>query len=194
MQAKVAERPPPTKVVQDKLLYGVPLFLTQLAELLKIETTSSTPAPVSAIGISATRHGNELLRMGFSVGQVVHTYGDVCQAVTELAHDVNFTITTDEFHSLNRALDNAIAEAVTEYGRERESEIAADEKRSGLASDEQRGLLCTALTAWQMLTQGTVGVRGSTGSVLTRSLEGLRTLYNRSPGALAIPDPKTILD
>ena len=193
MQAKVAERPPPTKPTQETLLYGVPLFLTQLAALLKAESTTSTPGPVAAIGISASQHGNELLRMGFSVGQVVHTYGDVCQAVTELAHDVNFTITTDEFHSLNRALDNAIAEAVTEYGRERDSDISSGKnKRVDLAS-EQRRLLYSALIAWEMLKAGTVGINGSTGALLNSSLEGLRNLNNRSDLAEPIPEPSTIV-
>jgi len=38
--------------------------------------------------------------MGFTVSQVVHDYGDACQAVTELAEAMNASITTDEFHTL----------------------------------------------------------------------------------------------
>ena len=47
--------------------------------------------------------------------QVVHDYGDLCQAVTELAFERNAGIAVGEFHTLNRLLDNAIAAAVTEY-------------------------------------------------------------------------------
>ena len=43
--------------------------------------------------------------------------GDICQAVTELALEQHAPITTEEFHTLNRCLDTAIAEAVTEHGR-----------------------------------------------------------------------------
>jgi len=47
---------------------------------------------------------------GYRVDQVVHDYGDVCQAVTELARERRVPITVDEFQILNRMLDNAIAE------------------------------------------------------------------------------------
>jgi hypothetical protein len=51
------------------------------------------------------------------VSQVVHDYGDICQAITELALDQKAPITVKEFHTLNRCLDAAIAEAVTEHAR-----------------------------------------------------------------------------
>ena len=31
---------------------------------------------------SACLHGSDLLRQGFTVSQVVHDYGDVCQSIT----------------------------------------------------------------------------------------------------------------
>jgi hypothetical protein len=191
--AKVAARAP--KAAKQNELSGVPVFLTQLSEVLRAEASSSTPMPVSsAIGKSATQHGNDLLRMGFTVGQVVHGYGDVCQAITELAQVKKFTITTDEFHSLNRALDDAIAEAVTEYGRQREANIsAAETERLGSHADEQRDPLSSAILAWQMLLKGTVGVGGSTGAVLNKSLEALRTIHNRLHPARPIPDPTSIV-
>ena len=63
-------------------------------------------------------HGHELLLQGFTVSQVVHDYGDVCQAITELAVEMNAPISTDDFRMLNKCLDDAIAGAVTEFGRE----------------------------------------------------------------------------
>jgi CheY-like chemotaxis protein len=38
--------------------------------------------------------------LGFTVSQVVHDYGDICQAVSELAIEQNAPITTDEFKTL----------------------------------------------------------------------------------------------
>ena len=37
------------------------------------------------MGVSATAHGEELLNLGFSIDQVVHDYGDLCRAITDLA-------------------------------------------------------------------------------------------------------------
>ena len=95
---------------------GLPLFLTQLSETLRLET-SETPFPTSAIGIAAEAHGKELVEGGYSVSQVVHDYGDICQAITELALEQKAPISVKEFHTLNRCLDAAIAEAVTEHAR-----------------------------------------------------------------------------
>jgi hypothetical protein len=54
---------------------------------------------------------------GYTVSQAVHDYGDICQAITELALEQKAPITVKEFHTLNRCLDTAIAEAVTEQAR-----------------------------------------------------------------------------
>jgi len=50
-------------------------------------------------------HGGELFSDGVSVGQVVHDYGDLCQAVTDLAIEQNATVSATEFRTLNRCLD-----------------------------------------------------------------------------------------
>ena len=42
-----------------------------------------------AIGATAAIHGGHLLEQGFTVSQVVHGYGDVCQALTELAQETD---------------------------------------------------------------------------------------------------------
>ena len=88
---KVAKRFEPTETLAT-VDHGVPLFLQQLVETLQVEQgthlresdSQPTPAP-TAIGRAAALHGAELLRRGFSVDQVVHDYGDVCQCVTALA-------------------------------------------------------------------------------------------------------------
>ena len=67
------------------------------------------------IGESAKKHGQDLLLQGFTIEQVVHDYGDVCQSVTDLAVEMGAPISTDDFRTLNRCLDNAIAGAVTEF-------------------------------------------------------------------------------
>ena len=70
-----------------------------------------------AIGESAARHGGELLALGFSVSQVVHAYGDICQAITKIALAKDVPISVGEFQILNRSLDDAIAGALTEHAR-----------------------------------------------------------------------------
>jgi len=178
-RAKVAMRsiPPPTEAEID---HGVPVFLDQLCDALRLGQATSPE-----IARSAIKHGHDLLRQGFTVSQVVHDYGDVCQAVTELAVELNAPISTDDFRTLNRCLDDAIAGAVTEYGRERnqsgiDGESARGSERLGFFAHELRNLLNTALMAFEVLKTGNVGVAGSTGTVLHRTLIASHSLVTRS--------------
>jgi signal transduction histidine kinase len=178
-RAKVARRsvPAPTKAEID---HGVPVFLDQLGDALRL-SLNATPE----IGKSAIQHGHDLLRQGFTVSQVVHDYGDICQAITELAVELNAPVSTDDFRMLNRCLDEAIAGAVTQYTRERnqsamDGESARGGERLGFFTHELRNLTNSAIVAFEVLKTGNVGVAGSTGAVLHRSLMGLRALIGRS--------------
>jgi signal transduction histidine kinase len=175
---KLTARPWPAASAQE-LEHGVPLFLTQLSDTLRsaLSPTSSTAQSDADITAGATRHGRELLGLGFTVSQVVHDYGDICQAVTELAIEAEAPITTEEFKTLNRCLDTAIAEAVTEHARiTAQSRSHEESERVGHLAHETRNLLQTALLAYDTLKRGTVAINGSTGAVLGRSLTGLRDL------------------
>ena len=177
-RVKVAARsvPPPTEVEID---HGVPVFLDQLKNALRLGVVTNPE-----IGRSAIKHGHDLLLQGFTVSQVVHDYGDVCQAITELAGELNAPISTDDFRTLNRCLDDAIAGAVTEYGRERNQSIldetARGNERAGFLAHELRNLLNTAIVAFEVLQTGNVGVGGSTARVVQRSLLGARSLIGQS--------------
>ena len=176
---RVATRPPSahTEAAVD---YGVPLFLDQL-----VNTLRSNGQPNPDIGTSAALHGHELLLKGFSVSQVVHDYGDVCQTITELALETGAPIDTADFRTLNRCLDEAIAGAVTVYGREREQSSLDEQadrgnQRTGFFTHEVRNLVNTAIVAFEVLKTGNIGIGGSTGAVLQRSLTNLQALINRS--------------
>jgi hypothetical protein len=113
---RAAPRPTDTE-----LQTGIPLFLDQLIGALGNPSAPPTPE----ITASATKHGSDLLGMGFSVSQVVHDYGGLCQAITELAIDRKASIGAEEFQILNGCLDDAIAQAVTEFERQREQAVSS---------------------------------------------------------------------
>jgi len=200
-RTKVALRTSP-KVTAEELAFGVPYFLEQLIGSLRAqelagpergsppevprgERSSPSNEGSSTLEEVAALHGGELLRQGVAVDQVVHAYGDVCQAVTDLAFERDLPITVDEFRTLNRCLDNAIAGAVTQFMHEHDCEIAdrqASElsKRQGFLTHELRNLISTATLAVSAIKLGKVGMAGATGAVLDRSLAGLRALVDRS--------------
>jgi hypothetical protein len=160
-RAKVAKRstPPPTEAEID---HGVPLFLDQLCKELR-----HGPSQTHEISKSAMEHGHDLLLQEFTISQVVHDYGDVCQSVTDLAVELAAPISTDDFRTLNRCLDDAIAGAVTQFAREQ------DVTRDG-ESHQLENLTNAAITAFEVLRTGNVGVGGSTGAVVQRNLMAIR--------------------
>jgi signal transduction histidine kinase len=194
---KVTQRSAP-RVTHAELTHGIPLFLDQLIRTLQAEQTSDPMSSrkvsgrsgggsmeKSELGATAALHGRELMQHGFTVEQVVHDYGDLCQAITDLAFERQARIETDEFRTLNRCLDNAIAEAVTEFSYQRYSVLTNDgvqalNERLGFLAHELRNLLHTAALAFTAMKLGNVGMNGATGAVLERSLIGLRTLVDRS--------------
>jgi signal transduction histidine kinase len=180
-RAKVASRPTPP-VTSIELETGVPLFLDQLISTLHIEeSTAARPPSDGQIGLSAARHGKALQEIGFTPAQVIHDYGDLCQAITELAVKLDAPITADEFHTLNRCLDEAMAEAISEFGHDREQQVAHDEtERLDIFAHELRNLLNNSALAIEILQSGRVGIRGSTGTMLGRNLGRIRDLIDRS--------------
>jgi signal transduction histidine kinase len=194
--AKVGRRAAPR--TNAELGHGVRLFIDQLAETLRLDAASYTLESLqvsgpgggempdnSEIGNTAAKHGNELQQRGFTVEQVVHDYGDLCQAITELAIERSAQVTADEFRTLNRCLDNAIASAVTEFGRQRDLTISeerarATSERLGYFAHELRNLLGSAMLALTAIKMGKAGFAGATAAALDRSLLGLRDLIDRT--------------
>lgn len=178
-RARVAQRTCP-KPSAAELANGIPVFLDQLASALRT-AESSTVVAHGPLAESAGRHGLDLFHMGITIAQVVHDYGDVCQTITELAVEQGAAISASEFQTLNLCLDDAIAEAVTQFARQREAAIAErGTERLGMLAHELRNLLNTATLSFELITSGKVAAGGSTALVHRRSLLGLRDLIDRS--------------
>ena len=194
---KLAQRPS-TRAEGAQMEFGVPVFLDEVIRTLRMEQTSTpmrsrrvsgrsggSSDSLSEIGETAAAHGRELMQHGYTIDQVVHDYGDLCQAITDLAFEQDQAVQIDEFRTLNRCLDNAIAGAVTEFSYQRDAQAAerqalALNHRIGYFAHELRNLLNTATMALTVLKKGSVGIGGATGALLDRSLVGLRNLIDRS--------------
>lgn len=190
-RAKVSARPAP-RASSVELETGVPLFLDQLITTLREQEATGAESGDCDIRLSATQHGKALQAIGFTAAQVIHDYGDICQAITGLAVALDAPITAREFHTFNRCLDAAMAEAVTEFGHRRDSAITEEEsQRQAFFAHELRNLLGSSILAFEILSGGSVGIGGSTGRLLGRNLTRMRDLIDRS---LAEVHPKTGID
>jgi hypothetical protein len=90
--------------------------VSALSETLRLETTA-TPFPTAASDASVADRGADLLTLGFTVGQVIGDYGEICQAITAVAGQYDATVTAGELLVLHHCLDTAIAGALTEHAR-----------------------------------------------------------------------------
>lgn len=82
----------------EQLKLGLPLFYGQLVKVLEEKLSKNPP---DALLLAAAAHGQEFLRLGYSLSHVVHAYGAMCQAITELAAIKNANISPIEFNVLN---------------------------------------------------------------------------------------------
>lgn len=173
-KAKVAERVGPAAGEAEND-HGVPLFLEQLCQELR-----QGPSKTRDIRESAMAHGHDLLLQEFTISEVVHNYGDICQSVTDLAVELAANITTADFRTMNRCLDDAIAGAVTQFAREQDATREGETYKLG-------NLTNAAIAAFEVLRTGKVGVGGSTGEVVHRNLMALRDALTVAPATIAEP-------
>jgi signal transduction histidine kinase len=207
---KVAQRPQRAATMQQ-LIHGIPIFLEQLTRTLRAEergeaaegkrisgASGGDSVVLSEIGLSAAAHGKELLEMGFSVDQVVHDYGDLCQAITDLAVERDAPFSIEEFRTLNRCLDNAIADAVTEFSFQRDIARSKEQalevnQRIGFLVHELRNALATATLAVKALEMTNMPLGGATGAVLKRSLDALQKLIDKTIAEVRVePQPASV--
>ena len=133
----------------------------------------------------ADRYWRLILREhGLTIDQVVHDYGDLCQAMTELALEKNAPISVDEFHTFNRCLDDAIADAVSAYSGYGISPLP---QAGAATAQELRVLIDTAVHTFAAMKRGDVALKGSTSTLHERCLIGLRNVIDRDFPAYVEP-------
>ena len=196
-----------TLASSDQLKQGPPIFFQQLLDILLLKRPAVTKPAANEAGVakaakdsdepamaraagkpeeekvanSAGLHGLEMLRLGYTLSHVVHAYGAMCQAITELATKKEVPISTTSFHDLNQCLDIAIAGSVTTYQNLRNTQEKSREvEQLGALAHEMRNALSTATISVQLARSGTVGLSGSTGQVLDRSLKRMGELIDQS--------------
>ena len=187
------------KIAEHELAQGIPVFFDQLIAVLTCEQHApqssangqhGTANGTHDMGVSTAIHetamqqGHDLLEQGFTLEQVVRNYGDVCQAITSLAFETGAPIAVDEFRTLNRCLDNAIAGAVMQHARHSaQADFRGTEAwsaRLGPLAHELRNYLQTATLVVAAIKSGNIGISGATGAVLDRSLLGMRSLIDHA--------------
>jgi signal transduction histidine kinase len=196
-RVRAAQRPVRGATPQQ-LKNGVPMFLDQIVTLLDAQQTAESmgrqevsrsaggeSSSSSPIGKSAARHGQALFALGYSIEQVVRYYGDLCQSIMDLAYEREAQFPVSDFRTLNNCLDNAIADAATEFSYRRDLRASENQalemnEQLGILADDLRSQLGTAALAFAAARTGSLNLSGATGSLLERSLINLQNLINTS--------------
>ena len=172
---------------------GLPQFYEYLIRELEREAEGYPKRSKRKHGPNSTAlHGKELSRLGYTVSQVVHGYGVLCQAITELAEDSRVAITAGEFSTLNLSLDVAIADAVTGFSKHLSTEGVDSDQRMGVLIHELRNALAAATVAHSLVKKGVVGVGGSTNALLERNLNRMRDILDRSFSEVRMHNDKAV--
>ena len=177
---------------------GIPSILDQLIDMLRGERVTARRRNILVFGRSgasnarkprvdapASQHGRDLLRNGFPVEEVVYGYGDLCQAVTDLAVEHNAMIQPREFRTLNYCLDQAIADALSSYSARPHTPPASDDavqrlyERFGFFVHELRNHLQTA-TAALAASRAENTFSPAAAAVVDRSMSRMRNLVRCS--------------
>jgi hypothetical protein len=183
--------------LQTAALGHISVFFDQLIDALHVEhgTASesgqtnekiTSPAPAVRLSKSAFSHGNELRESNLTIGAVVRNYGNICQAITGYAVEVNATIDPAEFRTLNWCLDEAIAQAVIAFTALEPPEVRSlkgvqlkrEAQLDGFAS--MIGHIERMTSAVAAIHTGRVGINGATSELLDSSLSAMRDLVMRA--------------
>jgi hypothetical protein len=118
-----------SRIVSRDLDDGGSLFYDELIGLMHRDQPFELHAEKGIHTLQSEKRGKEYRRLGYTISEVVSGYGNLCQAITQLATHRGNEITSREFRQLNLSLDTAIAEAVTEYAKARLVECSDLETR-----------------------------------------------------------------
>lgn len=100
-------------ILRPILLNTLPAFFDNLAEAL----TPDYPRPLATSNSNiASAHGSERARMtGYGPGQIIHEYQLFREVFASVAEKEQITLTSAEWLVINRSIDTAVRESVTEF-------------------------------------------------------------------------------
>jgi signal transduction histidine kinase len=156
-----------------ELVDHLPTFVDEIASALRDDAGLPPNGPVPEDSPAAAVHGEQRLRLGFSLAAVVREYGALRDAIVATARDAGAQPTFRELDVLSDAIITGIAHAVTEYAQQRDAELLrlANEHFAFIAH-ELRNPLSSATVALQLLKQqGAIPTEGRAVRALERGLK-----------------------
>lgn len=165
-----------------ELIDHLPTFVGEIVSALRDDAGLPAPGPLPEASATAAEHGEQRLRLGFSLDQVVREYGALRNAIVATARDSGAQISFRELEVVADATITGIARAVTEYTQQRDAELLrhANEHFAFIAH-EIRNPLSTAMTALAVMKQkGEIPSEGRAVRALERALRSTSELIDQT--------------
>jgi signal transduction histidine kinase len=164
----------PAAMPRRELVDHLPVFLGEVAEALRLRESPDESR-------TAAQHGVQRLGLGFSLESVVREYGALREAIVEEAATAGVAMDTRERETVFECIVTGIADAVSEYQRQRDAELQRQmSEHFAFIAHELRNPLGTALTALAMLRDREKITDERLARYLERSLTRMHDLIDRT--------------
>jgi signal transduction histidine kinase len=172
----------PESMLTAELVDHLPGFLDEIVAALRAEAGLRTVEQVPEQSETASGHGEQRLRLGFSLDAVVREYGALRDAIVETSLAAGSPITLAELQSVFSSTIVGISRAVSEYARQRDAEIQRQHNEHvAFLAHELRNPLATAMFAIEMLhMKGSLQPDNRTAHALTTSVKQMRELVEHA--------------
>lgn len=158
-----------------ELVNHLPKFLDEILAALRDDAGLSSVGPAPEDSPTAAGHGEQRLGLGFSLDSVVREYGALRNAIVATARDAAVEINTREMELVSDCIITGIAQAVSEYARQRDAELLrqANEHFAFIAHELRNPLSAASLAFEQLQATGLLPSNNRNVGALERGL--LRT-------------------
>jgi len=172
----------PEAMPHIELVNHLPRFVDEVVAALRAEAGLPTSIDPPEQTETASGHGEQRLRLGFSLDSVVREYGALRDAILATALEAGAEITFAELNCVFRSTITGIAQAVSEYARQRDAEQQRQHNEHiAFIAHELRNPLGSALLAHEVLTeQGHLPKGSRAASALARGLTSMGELIDHS--------------
>lgn len=160
----------------------MPEFLDEILAALRLDAGLVAVGPPPDESSSAADHGEQRLRLGFSLDSVVREYGALRDAIIETARLNAADISFRELQVVFDCVVTGIAHAVGEYARQRDAELTRQaNEHFAFIAHELRNPLSTATLAFQLLReQGELPADSRAAHALERGLQRTTELVDQT--------------
>jgi signal transduction histidine kinase len=150
--SEVRKLQPDPAISGAALVDHVPKFLDELCGLLRaFEVLKAEGGDRSS---TAADHGSQRFRLGFDLDAVVREYGTLHRCILDVAYQHGTGVTLDEQNILVQVINEGIADAVLQYTRQRDVELARqNNEHFAFVAHELRNPLGSVELAFSSLTE-----------------------------------------